>query len=65
MNNTTVINTFNSDNDSIANTTKQHRQIMTTGTKRILKFKPMAKKPLVTDNIFFTVITFSNINSFA
>ena len=64
MNNTTIINTFNCDNSSIANIETQHRQIITTIAKRILKYKPMIKKPLVTDNTFFTVSIFSKINPF-
>ena len=41
-----------------------HRQIMATITHKILKFKPMIKKPATTNNTFFIAITFSNINSF-
>ena len=40
----------------------QHCQIMAILTNRILKFKPMIKKPVVADNILFTVITFTNFN---
>ena len=64
MNSTNIINTFNSDNSNIANIKTKHRQIMTTITNRILKFKPMIKKPIVADDIFFTIITFSRINGF-
>ena len=63
-NNATIINTFNSDNDNIANIKTQHHQIMTTIANRILKFKIMINKPTVTDNTLFTVITFSKIRSF-
>ena len=49
MNNTTIINPFNSDNSCIANIKTQHLQIMTTITDRILKFVLMIKKPIVTN----------------
>ena len=62
MNNTAIINTFNSDNRNIAYIKIQHCQIMAIVTNRILKFKPMIKKPVVADNILFTVITFTNFN---
>ena len=65
MNNTTVINIFNSDNINIAYIKAQNRQIMTTITNIILKFEPMTKKPLVTNHAFFTSITFSRIDSSA
>ena len=62
MNSTSIINTFNSDNSIIANIKTKH-QIMTI-TNRILKFKSMINKPIVADNTFSTVITFSKINPF-
>ena len=61
MNSTSIINTF-SDNSIIANIKTKH-QIMTI-TNRILKFKSMINKPIVADNTFSTVITFSKINPF-
>ena len=64
MNNTTIIDPFNSDNSNIANIKTQHCQIKKTITNGILKFKPTIKQPIVADNIFFTVITFNRINSF-
>ena len=64
MNYTAISNTFNSDNTNITNIKTLRRKIMTTITNRILKLKPMIKKPIVADNIFFTVITFSRINLF-
>ena len=64
MNNATIINTFNSDNSSIAKIKTQHRQIMTAIANGNLKFEPMITKQIVADNTFFTVITFSRINSF-
>ena len=63
MTNATIINTFNSDNSNIANIKTKYCQIMTTITNRILKFKPMIKKPIAVDNKLLTVITFSRINS--
>ena len=58
MYNTTIINTFKSDNRNIAYIKTQHRQIMTTITNRNLKLKSMIKKPVLVDNTLFTVITF-------
>ena len=63
MNNTTIINTFNSDNNIMAKIKTQHCQLMTTIANRILKFKPMIKIVIVTNYTFFTVFTFSKINS--
>ena len=53
MNNSTIINTFNYDNRNIGKT--QYRQIMTTNTSRVSKFKPIFKKPIVAGTAFFTV----------
>ena len=64
MNNTAIYNTLNSDNSNIANIKAQHQQIMTTIKNRFLKFEPMIKIPILSENTFFTVITFSNSNSF-
>ena len=64
MNNATVISIFNSDKSKIDKIKTQHPQIMTTFTSRILKFKPMIKKPVVANHTFFTVIIFSRINLF-
>ena len=61
--NTTIINTFNSDNNNITNIKRQHHQIMTSITNRNLKFKTMIRNPVVADNTLFTIITFSNIKS--
>ena len=47
MNNTTVINTLNSDNSNIAYIKTQHCQIMAVITYRILRFKLITKKPIV------------------
>ena len=63
MNNKTVIDTFNNDNSNVAYIKTQHCQFMTTIAYRILKLELMIKKPIVTKYVFFTVITFSNINS--
>ena len=49
MNNTTTINTFKSDNRNIIKIKAQTCEIMTNIINRILKFKPMIKKPIVTD----------------
>ena len=57
------MNTFNRDISDVANVKTQHSQIMTTIRIRIFKFKPVIKKLIVVDNTFFTVITFSRINS--
>ena len=64
MNNTTVINTFNIDNSNISYIKIKHNQIMANIIYRILKLEPMIKKTIVTNHTFFTVITFSNFNSF-
>ena len=53
-----------SNNSNIPNIKTQDHQIITTITVGILKLKPMNKKPIVGNYTFFTVITFSNINSF-
>ena len=55
MNNSTIINTFNYDNRNIGNIKTQYRQIMTTNTSRVSKFKPIFKKPIVAGTAFFTV----------
>ena len=65
MNNAMVINTFNSANKITAFINTQNRQVMETITYRILKFEPMIKKSIVANYTFFTVMTLSNINSFA
>ena len=65
MKNTTVINTFNIGNSNIAHIKTQHRQIMTIIAYRFLKFEPSIKKPIEANHSFLTVISFSNINSFA
>ena len=53
MNNTTIIN---SDNSNIANIKAQYCQTMATITDRILKFKPIIKKAIVANYTFFTRI---------
>ena len=65
INNTTIINTFNIDNRNIAYIKTEHRSIRATIAYRILKIKPMIKKPKMKNYAFLTVITFRNINSFA
>ena len=60
MNNTTIINIFNSDNSNIAYIKTQHGQMMTAIACRILKIESMIKKPIVTNHAFFPVFTFSN-----
>ena len=59
-----MINTFNSDNNNIANIKAQHQQTMTTIKNRFLKFEPMIKIPIVAGDSFFIVITFSNSSSY-
>ena len=59
-----MINTFNSDNSNTTKIKTQHRQILTTTTNVISKFKSMIEISIVAKYTFFTVITFSRINSF-
>ena len=61
VNKTTITNTFNSDNSNIAKIKTQHRQIMTTVTNGLLKFKFMIKRPVMANYTFFFVITLCNI----
>ena len=63
MNNITIINILNSDNSNVAYIKTQNRQMVATIAYRILKFDSMIKKPIVTNDIFLTSITF-RINSF-
>ena len=65
MNNTTIINIFSIDNSNIAYNKTRHCLIMTTIAYRILKFKPMIKKPIVAYHAFFAVATFSKVSYFA
>ena len=66
MNNTAIINFFNSDisNSNVAYIKMQNCQIMATIAYRILKFESTIKKPIVANHAFFTSITFSRISSF-
>ena len=64
LNNTTISNTFSSNNNNVAYIKTEHRQIMVTISYRILKFEPMIKEAIVTNQAFFTAITVSKINSF-
>ena len=64
MNNTAIMNSFNCDNINIARIKMQHHQIMTIITNRNLKLKPMVKTSTKANYTLFTVITFTNINSF-
>ena len=50
-------------NGNIALIQTQHREIVKTIVNRILKFKVLIKKPIVTNYAFCTVITFSKTNS--
>ena len=61
--NTTITNTFDSDNNNIAYIKTQNCQIMATIANRISEFKTMIKIPIVTNNTLITVISFSNISS--
>ena len=51
MNNTTIINTFNSDNSNITNINTKRLKIKTTITGIILKYKKMISKTVVTNLI--------------
>ena len=63
--NKTVINTSKSHNSNIPNIKAQQLiQIMVNITDRILKFKPMAIKPIMTNYTYFIVIIFNRVNSF-
>lgn len=42
--NTTIINTFNSDNSNLANIKTHHQKIMTTIANTFLKFEPIIEK---------------------
>ena len=64
MNNTRIINIFNSENSNIAYIKTQHCQIMTAIVYIILKLKSMIKKPIKANHAFFAVVTFSKITSF-
>ena len=64
MNNTAIMNSFNCDNINIARIKMQHLQIMTIITNRNSKLKPMVKTSTKANYTLFTVITFTNINSF-
>ena len=64
MDNTAIINSFNCDNINIARIKMQHHQIMTIITNRNSKLKPMVKTSTKANYTLFTVITFTNINSF-
>ena len=65
MNNTSIINIFNSDNSNIAYIKTKHFQVMTTIEYRILKFESVITKTIVLNHAFFAVLTFSKIDSFA
>ena len=61
VNNTTIIDTFNSDNSNITKTNARLSQLMTTIANKILKFEPTINLSKKANYLFFTVITFSNI----
>ena len=60
-----IINIFYSNDSNMVYIKIQNCQIMTTIAYRILKFEPMIKKPIVTNLVFFAVVTFSGTSSFA
>ena len=64
MNNTTIINIFNSDNSSIPHTRTQNCPNMATIAYRFLKLESMINKPIVRNYAFFNAITFSRFSSF-
>ena len=58
MNNTVIVNTFNSNNSNIPKIKTQYQLIMTTITNRFWKFEPIIKIPEATNHTFFVVIIF-------
>ena len=64
MKNGTMINAFSRGNTNTADFKTHYQQIMATITDRVFKFKPMTKRPIVTNYTFFNVFTFNKINSF-
>ena len=65
MNNTTIINIFNSDNTTVTYIDIKHCQIIATMTYIMLKIKRIIEKPIVLNHTFFAVATFTRMNSFA
>ena len=63
INNSTIVNTFKSDNSNISYIQRKHCKSMSTITNRILKIKLMLKKPILTDKALLLIITLKNINS--
>ena len=57
VNNATIINTINSNNNNIAKKKTQHHEIMPTVANGILKFEPIIKKPIVTSYEFLLLAT--------
>ena len=64
MDNTTIINIFNSNNNNVASIKTENSQIMKTVRYQILKFEPMIKKSIVANHAFLAVTTFSRTSSF-
>ena len=65
MNNTTIINIFNSDNSDIAYVKTQNSQIMASIAYRTMKYESMIWKRMVENHEFFASVPFRGINSFA
>ena len=64
MNNTTIINIFNSNNSNVDYIKTQNCQTMTTRPNRILKLESMINKSIVANHAFAPVVTFGKINFF-
>lgn len=65
MNNAAIINSFNSDDNNVANINTEHKYIMTNITHRILKFESVMKRSVATNHTYFVVVIISKINLFA
>ena len=63
INNSTIVNTFKSDNSNISYIQRKHCKSMPIITNRILRIKLMLKKPILTDKALLLIITLKNINS--
>ena len=56
MDNTTIINTFDSEKNNIANIKTQHCQIMATITNEILRFELVIKIIILVNYIFYLLL---------
>ena len=64
MCNIMIVDTLYGHNKNVANIKTQHQEIMATIKNKVLKLKPIIKMSIVTNYLFATVLTFSNINFF-